>query len=49
MVRGEAERTLLHRLDADVAALRERLGDEDPQAISLTGGYHNLLRLWAEA
>jgi len=49
MVRSDEQRALLHRLDADVAALRERLGDDDPQALSLTGAYHNLLRLWAEA
>lgn len=49
MVRGDTERSLLNRLDADVAALRERLGDDDLQALSLTGTYHNLLRLWAEA
>ena len=48
MVRSDEQRALLHRLDADVAALRERLGDQDPQALSLTGAYHNLLRLWAE-
>jgi PKHD-type hydroxylase len=48
MVRSDEHRALLHRLDADVAALRERLGDDDPQALSLTGAYHNLLRLWAE-
>jgi PKHD-type hydroxylase len=48
MVRSDEPRALLHRLDADVAALRERLGDDDPQALSLTGAYHNLLRLWAE-
>ena len=49
MVRSDEQRALLHRLDADVAALRERLGDDDRQALSLTGAYHNLLRLWAEA
>jgi PKHD-type hydroxylase len=49
MIRDDGQRTLLHRLDADVAALRATLGDEDPQVLSLTGAYHNLLRMWAEA
>jgi PKHD-type hydroxylase len=47
MIRDDAQRTLL--FDMDMAILRlskERPGD--PALVSLTGVYHNLLRMWAE-
>ena len=47
MVRDDAQRTLL--FDMDMALLR--LGKErpaDPALVSLTGVYHNLLRMWSE-
>jgi PKHD-type hydroxylase len=49
MVRRADERSLLYRLDQDIIAARTKLGDADPTVISLTAGYHNLLRLWADA
>ncbi len=49
MVRRQDERTLLYRLDRDIIVARTKLGDADPTVISLTAGYHNLLRLWADA
>ncbi|HEY3889156.1 MAG TPA: Fe2+-dependent dioxygenase [Caulobacteraceae bacterium] len=49
MVRRDDQRTLLHRLDDDVIAARGALGDRDPTVLSLTAGYHNLLRMWADA
>lgn len=49
MVRRDDQRTLLHRLDEDIIAVRAAMGDSDPAVLSLTAGYHNLLRLWAEA
>lgn len=48
MVREDARRTLLFDLDQSVQALSGRLGVDDPQVISLTGAYHNLVRMWAE-
>lgn len=47
MVRGDTERTMLYELDQSIQRLRQRTGD-DEVTVSLTGHYHNLLRLWAE-
>jgi len=47
MVRDDAQRTLL--FDMDMAILR--LGQEQPDhpsVVSLTGAYHNLVRMWSE-
>jgi len=49
MVRRDDQRTLLQRLDEDIVATRAALGDADPTVLSLTAGYHNLLRMWADA
>jgi PKHD-type hydroxylase len=49
MVRRDDQRTLLHRLDDDIIAARAAMGDSDPTVLSLTAGYHNLLRMWADA
>jgi PKHD-type hydroxylase len=46
MVRSEEHRRLLFDLDMTLLDLRQRHG-ETPEAISLTGTYHNLLRMWA--
>ena len=43
MVRDDGKRTLLFDLDLSI----QRLG-ENPEALPLTGVYHNLLRRWAE-
>lgn len=48
MVRRSDQRELLYRLDQDVAQARAALGDTHPTAVSLTAGYHNLVRMWAE-
>jgi PKHD-type hydroxylase len=48
MIRDDGRRTLLFDLDQSVQALSTRLGADDPQAVALTGVYHNLLRMWAE-
>ena len=47
MVRGDERRRLLFDLDMNLLRLRERHG-ETPEAIALTGVYHNLLRQWAD-
>lgn len=48
MVRDDAQRRLLYELDHAIVALREREGDS-AEVVRLTGCYHNLLRMWAEA
>jgi PKHD-type hydroxylase len=48
MVRRDDQRALLHQLDKDIVAVRGALGDDHQTAISLTAGYHNLVRMWAE-
>jgi PKHD-type hydroxylase len=48
LIRSEAQRALLYDMDLAIRALTQKLGPADPQVISLTGGYHNLIRMWAE-
>ena len=48
MVKSDEQRTLLHALDRSVQQLSAKLGQGDPEVVSLTGTYHNLLRMWAE-
>jgi PKHD-type hydroxylase len=47
MVRDDAQRRLLFDLDMAILTLRGTDGDTAP-VISLTGCYHNLLRMWAD-
>ncbi|WP_298232642.1 Fe2+-dependent dioxygenase [uncultured Azohydromonas sp.] len=47
MVRSDEQRRLLFDLDMNLMRLREREG-ETPEAVGLTGTYHNLLRMWAD-
>ena len=47
MVRDDAQRTLLFDMDMAIMRLgKERPGDA--ALVSLTGVYHNLLRMWSE-
>lgn len=48
MVRDAAARALLFDLDQTIQALATSHGQTDPHVVSLTGTYHNLLRIWAE-
>lgn len=48
MVRSDEQRTLLWNLDNAIQALTLKVGQTDPQVVSLTGTYNNLLRMWAE-
>jgi len=48
MVREDARRTELWRMDQALGQIRAELGDRHPAVIQLTGTYHNLLRAWAE-
>ncbi len=48
LVRSDARRTLLFDMDVAIQRLGQSVGQGDPSIVSLTGTYHNLLRLWAE-
>jgi PKHD-type hydroxylase len=48
MVRDDARRTELWRMDQALGQIRRELGDRHEAVIALTGTYHNLLRAWAE-
>lgn len=47
LVRSDEQRRLLFEMDLALMKLRSRDG-ESAEAVSLTGTYHNLLRLWAD-
>ncbi|HWI10828.1 MAG TPA: Fe2+-dependent dioxygenase [Burkholderiaceae bacterium] len=49
MVRSAEARRLLFDMDAHLMRLRSSVGETDPAVIGLTGTYHNLLRMWADA
>jgi len=49
MVRSDEARRLLFDMDAHLMRLRTTVGEADPAVIGLTGTYHNLLRMWADA
>lgn len=46
MVRGDAQRRLLHEFDLALTSLRE--SGESDATVALAGTYHNLLRMWAD-
>ncbi|HEX5379867.1 MAG TPA: Fe2+-dependent dioxygenase [Phenylobacterium sp.] len=48
MVKSDEQRALLFGLDRAVRELSARIGQGEPQLVSLAGTYHNLLRMWAE-
>ncbi|MEI2733464.1 MAG: Fe2+-dependent dioxygenase [Rhodoblastus sp.] len=48
MIRDDHARSMIFDLDNSIQALCERLGRDDPEAVRLTGVYHNLIRYWAE-
>ncbi len=48
MVREAERRHVLFDLDMAILRLRESVGDTAP-VVSLTGTYHNLLRMWADS
>jgi PKHD-type hydroxylase len=48
LVRDDAKRTLLFDMDLAIQRLAEQAGQQDRAIVSLTGTYHNLLRMWAE-
>jgi PKHD-type hydroxylase len=48
LVRDDARRALLLDMDVAIQRLSVAVGTTDPSVLSLTGTYHNLLRMWAE-
>jgi PKHD-type hydroxylase len=48
MVKSDEQRTLLWSLDNAIQGLTLKVGQDDPEVVSLAGTYHNLLRMWAE-
>ena len=48
LVRDDARRGLLLDMDVAIQRLSGVAGSADPAILSLTGTYHNLLRMWAE-
>ena len=48
MIREDARRTLLFQMDIAIQQLSLKVGAGAPELVSLTGTYHNLLRMWAE-
>ncbi len=48
LVRDDADRETLFRLDVAIQRLGLEKGAGDPAVVELTGVYHNLLRRWAE-
>jgi PKHD-type hydroxylase len=48
MVRDDAQRTLLFDMDTAIQQMAQQSADH-PAVVQLTGVYHNLLRMWAEA
>ncbi|MGE0667771.1 MAG: Fe2+-dependent dioxygenase [Sphingomonadales bacterium] len=48
MVRSDEKRRLLHDMDRAIQTLAAELGQTHDAVVTLTGNYHNLLRMWAE-
>lgn len=48
MVRSDEQRTLLYDLDNTIQRLSVKIGQGDPEVVTLTGIYNNLLRMWAD-
>ncbi|CAN7311023.1 Fe2+-dependent dioxygenase [Acidovorax sp. LjRoot118] len=48
MVRGLEQRQLLFDMDMALLQLRQSVGETHPSVITLSGTYHNLLRMWSD-
>lgn len=48
LVRDDADREMLFRLDVAIQRVNADKGPKDPAVLELTAVYHNLLRRWAE-
>ena len=47
LVPEDARRTLLFDMDMAIQKTAGRVGQDDPEIITLTGCYQNLLRMWS--
>lgn len=48
MVRNDADRELLYRMDRSISLVRAELGDEHAAVLGLTSTFHNLMRKWVD-
>ena len=48
MVRSAEQRALLFQMDLAIQQLAQTVGQDAREIVTLTGTYHNLLRMWAE-
>ncbi len=48
MVADDGRRALLYQMDRAIQTLAAQVGLGDPSLVSLTGAYHNLIRMWGE-
>jgi PKHD-type hydroxylase len=48
-VQSAERRALLFNMDMAIQRLAQAVGQDHPSIVSLTGDYHNLLRMWADA
>lgn len=48
MIRQDDRRALLYDMDGAIQTLSAQVGQSDPSVVTLTGTYHNLIRMWAE-
>ncbi len=48
MVADDGRRALLYQMDRAIQDLGRQVGLGDPSVVSLTGAYHNLLRMWGQ-
>lgn len=48
MVRSDAQRAVLYEMDLAIQGLSSTVGQAAAPVVSLTGIYHNLLRMWAD-
>jgi PKHD-type hydroxylase len=48
MVKDDGKRGFLYDMDMAIIGLRKTLPDDHPSVVTLTAGYHNLLRRWTE-
>jgi PKHD-type hydroxylase len=48
LIRSDAQRALLLDMDINIQRLAQQVGQGAPEIVSLTGAYHNLLRMWSE-
>ncbi len=48
MVADDGRRALLYQMDQAIQTLAAQVGLDHPSVVSLTGAYHNLIRMWGE-